>query len=103
MPDTKRIRIGDFEFVAETPPPITGRGKQLPHLAADALQALDDLGVDSVRVMCDVSSSFASTQNRYAESDGIKGVKFIARNPHKVADKKLHDIYAVRDTEAVSS
>lgn len=93
----KRIRIGEFEYTAATPPPRRGPGgPRAPRLAADALQALNDLGVDSVLVLADGSASFANTQNKHAEADGIKGVKFIARNPHKVGDHKRHDIYAIR-------
>lgn len=100
---TKRVRIGEFEFTAASVPQGTGLRGRLPSpVPGDALKALDQLGVDSVLVLADARTGQANSWNKSAEKQGITGVKFLARNHHKNGNGNVCDVYAVR-AEAVSS
>jgi hypothetical protein len=84
-----RIIIGDFEFVAAPIP--QGRGRRSTWtVGPDALAAMDELGVDSVRCATEMGPGIAASWNKKAQAAGLP-VKFYSR---KAGDG--YDIYAAR-------
>ena len=97
MGQPKSVVINGYDIVAaEVPPRRRGRGGGRPPLAKTVLAAMDELGVDSVRVQVGAANrSRMSVVNASARRHGIP-VKFLARNLHIEDGREIFDIYAVR-------
>lgn len=96
----KRVNLGGYEFVAaEVPASRRGGGATIEREVELAVQALDQLRVECVLMVSEVSPSWASTRNKAAKRLGV-GVKFLARS----TGKGKADIYVARHdwTEAAA-
>ena len=95
MDQPKAVAINGYDIVAAEVPPRRGSSGR-PPLAKAVLAAMDELGVDSVRVQVGAANrSRVTGANASARRHGIP-VKFLTRNQHIEDGREIFDIYAVR-------
>ena len=91
-PEPRTTTVGGITFTAaEVPPDNRHFGSGRTPLAALALQAMDELGVDSVYL----GVRAAGDRNKTAKRLGIP-VRFATRNLRQIDGKKRCDLYAYR-------